>query len=60
MSKTILYEGVDPKTGSDRWYHEKEMGMIKSDNSEVSELRQFLVSIGYTFPPVVILQEKPE
>ena len=53
----VICEGVDPETNSDKWYHEKEIGIIKDDNSEVYELRVFLLSLGYQFPEVIVLNE---
>ena len=59
MAKEIKQgEGIDPITGSDEWYHEKEMKIVKNNNSEVRELRTFLLSSGYQFPEVQIIESK--
>jgi len=45
MAKVKQGEGIDPETGSDIWCHEKEMQVIKKNDLETLELRNYLLPI---------------
>lgn len=51
-------EGTDPKNNnSDEWYHTNCMEMMKNDDKTTKDLVNFLKSIDYEFPELIIVEQ---